>query len=459
MSRFAWRWCLGALLAVVSIARPEDHGRTFASMVGLNVKFSQGESMRQLPLLTDLGVHWVRDTVDWPTMEPEAGRYLVFPRDFAARLAFYKTHDIGVIFGLWYDNPKAYPNTPDDPHHSVDADAYGRYAAEIAKLLKASGVRFVIELYNEPHNSLKDLGGTWTGHPPAAWLDHYVEMVRAATTAVKAFDPGVRLLVDDDMWIIHYWFLEKGLPAQIDGLAVHPYVKNWPEFSAVEQDTSWTQPFDVVDADRSFTSSVRQLRDRASEKLGHTPAIWITEWGWPIGEEVAGQPLTEETLAGMLPRAYITAADAGAEALCWFSIQDNVDGPMGLLDNNDRPRKTYLAFKTMIAQLGPATAIKHVSGADHPTCGVQAYRFTGVGINTWVVWDIDGNTSASIIDLRTQAVKAFDIQGKTVQLKKDKQDWFVLPLSRSPVYLTNLSAMASLVLYQPAGVAPAYLFP
>ena len=61
----------------------------------------------------------VRDAVNWEEMEPSPGNYVAFPSAFQERLAFYKENDIGLIFGLWCDNPRAYPNTPDDPHHSV----------------------------------------------------------------------------------------------------------------------------------------------------------------------------------------------------------------------------------------------------------------------------------------------------------------------------------------------------
>ena len=213
---------------------------------------------------------WVRDTVVWPEMEPTPGQYGDFPEAFQERLKFYKENGIGVIFGLWYNNPKAYPNTPENPGHSIDAKAYGRYAVEVAKLLKASGVRFVLEIWNEPHNFVirKLLGGEWNARPPSPWVDHYVEMVREAVTQVKAYDAGFKLLNDDDMWVIHYWFLEKGLPPELDGIGFHPYVNNVPEIAAVDQDTDWAKPFTLVDADGSFRSAVRRLREQSRLKIG-----------------------------------------------------------------------------------------------------------------------------------------------------------------------------------------------
>ena len=437
---------------LVTPAAAQAH--TFGDSIGINVKFLQGEKQSDLPLLKELGVRWVRDSVDWKTMEPVAGKYEVFPAEFQQRLAFYKQNDISLIFGLWYDNTKAYPNTTQQPFHSVDATAYGNYAGEIARQLKQSGVRFVIELYNEPHNSLKWLGGNWNGKPPAPWVDQYVLMIESAVSKVKAVDPNIRLFDNDDMWILQYWFLEKGLPAQLDGLSVHPYVKSWPEISAVEQNTDWVRPFELVDADGSFISAVRRLRDHAAKKLGHTPAIWATEWGWPIGEPAAGEPMTEDLLAGMVPRAFITAADAGVETLCWFSIQDNIDGPMGLMDNQQHHRKSFAAFVTMSAELSAATAMHHILGSDHPTSGVQVYRFDLPSGHKLVAWNIDGTSAATISN--TAGVHVRDVFGKEVG--RDGQQLDRVSLSRSVVYI-DCAIDAALTSVTPVGTPAVYLFP
>ena len=37
-------------------------------------------------------------------MEPTPGHYIDFPAEFKSRLDFYKSHGIGVVFMLAYDN-------------------------------------------------------------------------------------------------------------------------------------------------------------------------------------------------------------------------------------------------------------------------------------------------------------------------------------------------------------------
>ena len=55
--------------------------------------------------------------------------------------------------------------------------AYSSFAREIAKRLKAFGIEFVLELWNEPHNFVirPKLGGDWVGNPPSPW---WTDMLR-----------------------------------------------------------------------------------------------------------------------------------------------------------------------------------------------------------------------------------------------------------------------------------------
>jgi hypothetical protein len=444
---------------IAAAAEPLQLHRTFQDMVGLNVKFGQGTPQSDLPLLQQLGVRWVRDSVLWATMEQIPGKYRPFPGDFLARLDFYKKNNIGIVFTLCYENPKAYPNTADNPHHSLDADAYGRYAAYIAKLLKTSGVQFILELWNEPHNNMAGLPGNFTGKPPSPWLDQYINMVNAAVKGVKALDPEVKIIDDEDMWVNHYWFLEKGLPAALDGFAVHPYVKAWPEITGVAQDTDWTAPFVVVDADCSMASAVRRLRDRGTMKMGKTPAIWITEWGWPLDGDVGWRKATEDIVAGMLPRAYITAAGAGVETVCWFSMQDSVDGPMGLLRNDGFQRAPFKAMQTMVAELGPYTSIAHVGGADHPTSGIQAYRFGGSVADKLAVWNIDGNSAAVLNGQGDAPIRITNTLGNLVEDERAPDGRLQISVGRSPLYIFGISPNVSVEPVTEKGVPAKFLFP
>ena len=368
------------------------------------------------------------------------GRYRDFPDSFKKRLAFYRENGIGVVLLLSYPNRAAYPPTADDPHRSVNPEAYGRYAAQAARLMLASGVRFVLEVWNEPHNTLRPIvGGSWNGKPPAPWVDHYVRMVSEAVKQVKAIDPAIKLLSDDDMWVLHYWFLEAGLPKNLDGFAFHPYGAAAPEFTAVARSTDWVKPFVVVDEDRSFRSAVRLLREQGKTKLGRSPEMWITEWGWAMGDKSREGPVTEDILAGFIPRAFIGAAAAGVEVVCWFSSQDSVDGPIGLSRNDGTRRKSYHAFRTMSAELAEYTLVRQLEGAERPTSGVQAYLFRGALDYKLVIWNVDSAQRRLILKGALQKARAVDVVGQAVAAGQPPSDELSFPFSTAPIYVSGLT--------------------
>ena len=440
-ARPAWS-AAGASTPQNGVGESTGSQRKFREIIGLQVKFSQGQPLKDLPSLEELGVRWVRDHVGWVDIEPSPGQYRDFPPAFKERLAYYREHDIGVVFLLAYGNTRAYPPTAAEPYRSVDPGAFGRYAVAVARMLRAAGVRFVLEAWNEPHNSElpKLLGGAWNGKPPSPWVTHYVKMVSEAVRQVKAFDPTIELLTDDDMWVIHYWFLEAGLPADIDGFAFHPYTTGVPEKAAVDFYTDWVRPFTVVDKDGSFRSAVRRLREQVVAKLGKTPEMWITEWGWPVtGKGLKGE-VPEDVLVGLLPRAFIMAEASGVRVMCWFSAQDTVDGPMGLTTNEVRHRKTYYAFKTMSQQLGDYTLVRQVAGATHPTSGVQAFLFRGPRDYKLVIWNVNGTQEHLALSGALRDAVVVDVLGNPVSPQAGQSNPLRVAFRGAPLYVRGVHA-------------------
>lgn len=377
---------LGLFYSLPSHANTLNPNLNFEEHLCLQVKFFQGEPLEDLALLTQLGVKWVREEDKWERMEPVAGQFRPLSQSLRKRLAFYKGNNIGVIFILAYENGSAYPNSDDKPANFVNAEAYARYAAYMARALRASGVRFKLELWNEPHNSAfakkEHLGGKWHGGPPSPWLTHYIKMVHAAVKAIKAVDETIEVMANDDMWIVHYFFLDAGLPKELDGLSVHPYSGGRPpEIAAVTAGADWTKPYQVVDVDQSFGSAVERLKKHAIKRLGKSAKIWITEWGWRVGESAPdGRVVDAKLIADYLPRAFILAADAGVESTCWFSAQDVVDGPMGLKNNNGQFRPAFDAFVEMSDRLADKALVCAVAPERPYT---RAFLFRGE--KDWVV--------------------------------------------------------------------------
>jgi hypothetical protein len=274
-------------------------------------------------------------------------------------------------------------------------------------------------------------------------------MVTEVTRSIKQLDPSIPLLDDDDMWVLHYRFLEAGLPAKLDGFAIHPYtrhqpsagVESWfpPEHTAIGSNTPWVLPFVAVDDDASFESAVRRLRDTGAHGRSSAPAIWITEWGYKFGDQSSDGPLTEDLVAAYLPRAYILSANAGVRALCWFSSADRNDGPWGLTANDGRRRKPYYALRALTRELAAFSFVGQVAGAKRRTAGAQAFLFCRQGVTcTVVAWNIDNPQGRIRLAGPLAPASADDVLGVPLVPRADVNGVPVLPLGKAPIYLRGL---------------------
>jgi len=419
----------------------------FGEAVGLVVHFNQGETLEHLENLKDLGVKWVRDEENWAGVEKKKGEY-VWPEKRLKRLKFYKENGIGVIFAVTYAaNKNVYPDDPYNP------EGFGGYAVAAAKLHKEAGVEVVLEIFNEPHNFglMQKYGGKWYGSADCAWIDHYLKMANEAVRQVKAYDPNIKLLADEDVWTNHYWYLEGNLDKRIDGFAIHPYTFHGntpgPEIAHFGQGTeSWMKDWTIIDDDRSNRSLMRRLRAQYMEKIGRPLEMYITEWGHPVGGKGFKKDtrMTEDDIAAYLPRAYMSGVAAGARSVCWHVSQDMGDGPMGLIRNDQTKRKTYDVLKAMVEQLGEYQMVKQIAGLDSTTTGVQAYLFEGDAGYKVIAWNIEGPTEVSFDSGNTPPIKVHDHFGKPVGYKYAKDGPPILKLDRAPIYIESIGESCSL---------------
>lgn len=374
-------------------------------------------------------------------IEPKAGRY-VMPKRLRRRLDFYKENNIGILYLLAYSNNVAYP---DD---AFNAKAFGQYAAAVAHMLTRHGVRFALEVWNEPHNfELKPkLGGKWNAAPPSPWVDQYLKMVHEAVRAVKAVDSIIPIMTNEDVIVAHYWFLEKGLPRDLDGFAIHPYTHGrsiGPEVMPYDDKVKWARPFTVIDPVSSFDSMIRRLRREGAKRLGRTPEIWITEWGYPIGLKGAGPgiaTITEKLSAAYLTRLYIQSVAAGVKGVFWHTMQDMRDGPYGLLRNDDSRRLSYDALKTLSRCLADTRLIRKISGQDHPTRGVQAYLFYGPSGYQLVAYSVDGPVKVLLSPINSALVRIKDYLGRSLPMVYKKGEPLTLKLNEYPIYVQGVGA-------------------
>ena len=418
----------------------------FGETVGVVTHFFQGVSLGHLKDIKDLGVKWVQDTEPWRGLEKKKGEY-IFSDRFKRRLKFYKENEIGIIFLLIYGaNKNAYPGDPYNPK------GFGGYAAAAAKICKEYGVDFVLEIFNEPHNFglLKKYGGKWYGSKDCPWIDHYIKMANEAIKQVKAYDPKIKLVTNEDVWTNHYWYLESNIDKRINGFAIHPYAHGkgspGPEIAHFGQGSEgWMKDWIIIDEDRSNRSLMRRLRAQYAEKTGRPLEMYITEWGYALGNfKGTDWEITEDLAAAFLPRQYIIGAAAGARVTCYFVSKTGGGEPSySLIRNDQTKRKTYYALKTMVKQLGEYQLVKQVAGMNNTTRGIQAYLFKGDNDYKLVAWNIDGAVKAKLNPASKQTVKVYNNLGKAVDFSPSS-----LKLNRAAVYIEGIGKDCSLELYK-----------
>jgi hypothetical protein len=415
--------------------------REFRSGFGVVTKFGQGEPLSHIEFLPELGVKWVRDWVLWDEMEPSPGDFKPFPDRYARRLQRYKQLGIGVVYVLAYGNFKAYPKTPQAPLSGIDPKALGRYGAYVATQLQKAGVRFVIEVWNEPHNFqiLKMVGGKWNGAGNSPWIDHYAEMLQEVFTQVRAVAPDAVVLDSEDVWVNHYRIFATGkVPTGFSGVGLHPYTdasSPGPEVVAPYENSDWARPFRMVDRDRSFSSAIARLRAHVRHYVKVEPQIWLTEWGWRIGERTPQGKVDESMVAAFLPRAFVLAEAAGAQALCWFSLYDAVDGPIGLIDNKGRKRPAFEAFATMNTQIGEYHLVRRLTPDANQTKGIQAYLFAKQSDQIIVTWNAGQNVVWQPLNPTWAPASAVGLLGEKVPFDEAADKRRLLPVGPAPVYL------------------------
>jgi hypothetical protein len=186
--------------------------------LGVNVhvtSFAPGE----LEMIKAAGFKWVRMDLTWADTEKQKGKY-----DFSTYDPFLATlgkQGFRALLILDYGNPLYADPGDKEPFTSrVNTDefrqAYASWAA--AAVSHFAGRGCIWEIWNEP-----DWKGFWA---PAANVDQYIALAKAACAAIEKAAPG-EPLIGPATGTINFDFIEAcckaGLLADWSALSVHPY--------------------------------------------------------------------------------------------------------------------------------------------------------------------------------------------------------------------------------------------
>ncbi len=233
--------------------------------------FDQAELDSYFAHLKELGVGWVRWTIDWSQVQPESADM----HDWAAvdRVAktsqAYSIHSLAVVAMTpsWARKSECSEHRWCPP---LEAAAYARFTGEVAERYKDYGLNH-FEIWNEPNYR-----NFWLPQPN---VEEYKQLLDGAHAAIKASNPaaavitgGLAMVGDSDGNVAPTAFVESlyGAAAEssFDGVAMHPY-----GYPALPTYPTWWNGW----------NHLKSIHDVMAKAGDGAKKVWITEYGAPTG--------------------------------------------------------------------------------------------------------------------------------------------------------------------------------
>lgn len=324
-----------------------------------------------LVMARDAGFGWVRQQIHWKDQEGPAGNYVW--GELESIINDVSAQNLKLLISI-VQAPGFYTlnggnGMPANP------DSLGNFVAALAERYK--GKIGAIEIWNEQNLAYENGGQVLVKD-----AGHYVELLKAAYTRIKAVDPSIYVIagppastatngpgvaVDDMSYFKAMFEYQNGIIRNyMDAQAVHP------GGSANPPDTIWPDNPSKADGwttDRTFYfRRVEDVRTLMVDKGMQDIPIWITEFGWAtqndspgfeFGNQVSYQQQAEY-IVGAMRRTAEQYPYVGAMFL-WNLNFGPIKAQQGLpyheqasfsiLDGSYNPRPAYWAIQQYIGEL------------------------------------------------------------------------------------------------------------
>ena len=343
---------IATLVATLALSTP---GTAQAAETGVVTDITWGVSReevdREIDLVKESGVDWIRASVNWGALEPngpgqiDAGRLAEY--DYAIDAA----HAAGLrvvmpIEGMPYwasSDPNKYVDLAGERHWDAgyppsDNSEFTRIMHFVAGHFSARGVN-VFEIRNEPNTAR-----FWQPAPdPVA----YTALLRAGYDGVKAAAPGATVLLGG-LWTNDFAFLSQvyraGGGAYFDAVAVHPYTSGSPTAE------SRTKRKRLRRLSQHSFSALWRIRT-TMRRYGDRSQVWLTEFGYTTTADPGG--VSEDLQARYLTQAFrYVERFRWVKAMFWYQARNSPYGDpaeyeanFGLATRDFVPKPSYYALQ------------------------------------------------------------------------------------------------------------------
>ena len=389
----------GAKSASINLGEPRSSKDIKSSIFGTmtHLNWVNWDYKEILPLVEKAGIKWIRAYESWGAIEREKGVMKIPARtDLWVNDALKR--GINIQMELVFGN-KHYPYKDFEAFKK----GYANYCAFVVNHFK--GRVQVWELWNEPHNFGfgKAYGGSWNAKEESegkecAWLRKYTDTVIAGAKAIRKADPTAIIFTNcDNPQAYPFLDLLKAKKAVhlFDGISIHPYsYKMTPEVRPYGGKLKKRDGVVVADADHSFSSEVRVLREKM-KSVGMNPKnLYNTEFGYQTmhrTKDALFEGITDSAQAKYIARQMILQLVNEIPLAMQYCFQDRGrGGQYGLIrhpKHNRVPKPSYYAtqkvcslFSSPVKLYKPEWQVKVNPDSHHGSKNWKRF-------DTYMIWD------------------------------------------------------------------------
>jgi len=361
--------------AVISSALPPGEGESpFGVNTHLN-RTASGWSKELSKLIRYMGASFVRDGVEWISIEKQKGVYTFAPSpdDYMQKLA---ENDLKLLFVAAFNNP-FYDNNG-TPYTDAGRRGLAEYAKAYVGRYKDQLIGF--NVYNEFNGGFGKRGNSPANSQP----DYYFKLMKETYNVVKPAYPDVPVVGIVSGGIDLNW-IEGVLKGVGEGEDKNAGLK-FLDTVSVQAYMDPNAPDDVFAKLEGLKTLIRNYND------GELVPIWVTEFGSPTHQSAKG--VDEKTQANYLPRGFVAGLGLGVERMSWYDFMndglraDYNEDNFGLVRHKDdpmgayTPKPAYASYAATSRQLAGAV-FEEIEQFDSP---IKSNLFTKGGEALRVVW-------------------------------------------------------------------------
>jgi hypothetical protein len=329
---------------------------------GVQIHLFAGDIADTLEWARGLGVGWVKQQVEWHTIEhgPDNIEWEHLDRAVEASNAFGFKLLLSVTHAPDWTRATTLESGP-----PTDYAQFGRFMGQLATRYKGRVAAY--ELWNEPN-----LGREWRGDTldPA----RFVALVAQGAAAVRAADPDAVIIsgapavtgindgveaIDDRVFLRGMY--AAGVAQWVDGIGAHPYgfanppAESWQDAEHVASSHNEHPSFFFYDTLEDYHTIMLEYGDTEHQ-------IWVTEFGWPSVENMGemdttgweyGREVSEDQQAEYIVRAYRMGEERQwVERMFLWNLnmapiwgEGNPTSAYSLLRPNESYRPAYIALR------------------------------------------------------------------------------------------------------------------